>query len=117
MTKKMKRSLDPLYQLFEHFLMTRSYDDSAAFTKQLAEQYIAYLDASPAHVPYEARQHLLEDLKSEAHEMLVKKMYGCVDPAEYENRGAVMRVRGDEAAKALSFLPEKDTAMPSKDES
>jgi hypothetical protein len=67
---------DPLFRLFEHFLMTRTYENSAAFTKQLAENYLAYLDSSHAHMPFEVRNAVLEDLASEAHEMLVKRMYG-----------------------------------------
>lgn len=97
--KKLK-TIDPLYQLFEHHLVTRSYDDTAAFTKQLAEQYMGYLDSTPAHVPFVARQSVLEDLSAEAHEMLVKKMYGCVRTEEYSNYGAVLKVdkRNDQLA-------------------
>ncbi len=88
--------MDPLFQMFEHSLLTRSYEDSAAFTKQLAEQYIVYLDSTPAHVPFDRRANVLEDLTQEAHEMLVKKMYGCVRAADYENSGTVMRMVEDD---------------------
>ncbi len=75
--KKPLPTTDPLLQLFEHFLVTRSYESSAQFTKQLAENYLVYLDSTIAHMPFEARQLVLEDLASEAHEMLVKRMFGC----------------------------------------
>ena len=114
MKEKKKRSVDPLFQLFEHFLITRSYDDSAAFTKQLAEQYVAYLDTSPAHVPFHVRKHLLEDLQTEAHELLVRKMYGCVNSSDYENRGIVMRIRGDEGHEE-DFLPTPPPAPSTED--
>ena len=105
MSGKNRKNLDPLFQLFEHFLMTRSYDDSAAFTKQLADQYLAYLDSTPAHVPFQNRANVLEDLVAEAHEMLVKKMYGVVVASDYENRGAVMQVEPDAEVKPLQFTP------------
>ena len=94
--KKKILNIDPLFQLFEHFLVTRSYEDSAAFTKQLAEHYLAYLDTTPAHVPFEARASVLEDLEGEAHEMLVKKMYGCVNKDDYTNYGQVIEVQDEE---------------------
>jgi hypothetical protein len=95
MTGKKSKNIDPLYQLFEHYLVTRSYEDTAAFTKQLAEQYLAYLDSTPAHVPFTARTGVLEDLATEAHEMLVKKMFGCVRVSDYVNYGTVVKVSRD----------------------
>ena len=99
---KKGKTIDPLYQLFEHHLVSRSYEDTGAFTKQLAEQYLAYLDSTPAHVPFGARGSLLEDLTSEAHEMLVKKMYGCVRVQDYFDFGAVVKVNRN--AKALDTV-------------
>lgn len=96
-TGKKGATVDPLYQLFEHYLVTRSYDDTGAFTKQLAEQYLAYLDSTLAHVPFVARASLLEDLATEAHEMLVKKMYGCVRVTDYLNFGSVLKVGRNES--------------------
>ena len=98
-----RKRLDPLFQMFEHFLLTRSYEDSAAFTKQLAEQYVSYLDSTPAHVPFDRRVHVLEDLTHEAHEMLVKKMYGTVKPSDYENSGVVMRMVDDAGVCPMEF--------------
>lgn len=91
MAGKSKKHIDPLFQLFEHYLMNRSYDDSGKFTKEVAEEYMGYLDSTLAHVPFHTRANVLEDLEAEAHEMLVKKMYGCVVSSEYENYGRVLR--------------------------
>jgi hypothetical protein len=96
MSEKRPMNLDPLYQLFEHHLMTRSYEDSSVFTKEVAEKYLAYLDSTLAHIPLQVRTGVLEDLELEAHEMLVKKMYGMVQPSEYENYGCVIKVKNDE---------------------
>lgn len=88
--KNKKKTVDPLYTLFEHYVVTRSYENAGEFARQLAEEYLLYLDSTPAHTPFEARGTVLEDLASEAHEMLVKKLYGCVDASEYENQGVVL---------------------------
>jgi hypothetical protein len=90
---KPPRGNDPLFQLFEHFLLTRSYENSAQFTKQLAENYLVYLDSTHAHMPFEARQMVLEDLATEAHEMLVKRMYGCSSGTETLLSGCVFSYR------------------------
>jgi hypothetical protein len=111
MSGKKKTNIDPLFEMFEHFLATKSYEDSAAFTKQLAEQYLAYVDSTPSHIPYSHRASVVEDLESEAHEMLVKKMYGCVKPAEYSNYGRVMNIGKEEAAIELPVEP-KDQPKP-----
>lgn len=91
---------DPLQQLFEHHLLTRSYDDAGAFTKEVAKEYLGYIDSTLAHVPIHVRASLVEDLEAEAHEMLVKKMYGVAAEVETPaNFGKVIRV--ETSRKAL----------------
>ena len=99
MSGKQKTSLDPLFQLFEHYLFNRSYEDLSAFTKDVAEEYLAYLDSTLAFVPFHSRATIVKDLETEAHEMLVKRMYGCMRSTDYENYGRVVKVtKGDELA-------------------
>lgn len=99
------KNLDPLYQLFEYYLFNRSYEDLTAFTKEVAQEYLSYLDSTPAHVPFHSRITVTKDLESEAHEMLVKRMYGCMRTSDYLNFGKVMRVvRGEEIA-TFDFNP------------
>lgn len=95
---KIGKNLDPLFVLFEHHLATRSHENSEAFTKRVAEQYMAYLDSTPAHVPFHVRSHLLEDLTQETQSLLIKKMYGCVRSQDYSNMGNVASVEGTPAA-------------------
>lgn len=95
MNPKKKKHVDPLFQLFESYLLTRSYEDAATFTKALAKDYMAYLDSTPAHVPLHLRASVLEDLELESHEMLVRKMYGVVTAADYQNRGKVITADED----------------------
>lgn len=80
--------------------MTRSYENPAEFTKQLAVEYLSYLNSSRAHIPFESRAQVLEDIAAEAHELLVKKMYGCVQPEELSTNGRV--VSGQEGSPAKS---------------
>ncbi len=106
------QKLDPLFELFEYYLVNKSYDDAKKFTKEVATDYISYLDSTPAHVPYCLRSQLIEDLEAEAHELLVKKMYGCVKAADYKNIGKVARVKGLERNLVIEFssltTPEKE---------
>jgi len=93
------KHLDPLHQLFEHHLLTRSYDDAGAFTKEVAKEYLGYIDSTLAHVPIHVRASLVEDLEAEAHEMLVKKMYGVAAEVEIPtNFGKVIRVESSRKA-------------------
>lgn len=101
-----KKSLDPLFQLFEHHLLTRSYEDSAAFTKEVAKEYFNYLDSTAVHVPLHVRQSVMEDLEAEAHEMLVKKMYGVHRSDEYQGFGKVAKLEGKkERVTSFEFSP------------
>lgn len=93
MSIKNKVRIDPLYQLFEYYLFHRSYEDTSTFTREIAEEYMEYLDSTPAHVPFHTRDNLLKDLESEAHELLVKKMYGCVKSNDYSNTGNVLELK------------------------
>lgn len=107
MSGNKQRNLDPLFELFEHYLLTRSYEDSAKFTKEVAGVYLAYIDSTPAHVPFHTRASVLQDLEAEAHEMLVKKMYGCVQPSDYQNFGKVIQVEKGEELRPFEFNRER----------
>lgn len=109
---KKKNQIDPLFQLFESHLLTRSYDDAGKFTKELAAEYLAYVDSTQAHVPYKVRAHVVEDLEAEAHEMLVKKMYGCMRATDYVNFGRVIRVTEDLEIQAFEFIQSNQTENP-----
>ena len=102
---KAKKGLDPLLQLFEYYLFNRSYEDIAAFTKEVAEEYLSYLNSNVAFVPFHSRTTLLKDLESEAHEMLVKRMYGCMNLSDYVNSGRLVRLKGRAAITLLEFAP------------
>lgn len=100
------RHQDPLQQLFEHHLLNRSYDDAGAFSKEVAKEYLGYIDATLAHVPIHLRTTVMEDLETEAHEMLVKKMYGVENSSEPLNFGKVLFVEPQKKSlKAFEFYP------------
>jgi len=105
---KQKDRFDPLYQLFEYHLLNRSYDDSAVFIREVAEEYLLYLDSTPAHTPFHARSDLLKDLEAEAHELLIKKMYGCLSKSDYKNYGDVIEFADDtNEILRLDITPQK----------
>lgn len=112
MSGKKQKSLDPLYQLFEHHLMTRSYEDSSVFTKEVAEKYLAYLDSTSAHIPVHVRPTIMEDLEVETQELLVKKMYGMVNPTDHQNFGKVLHVDKNKALKEVEFFPSLSAEEP-----
>ena len=117
MPLKPKKAIDPLFQLFEHNLTTRSYDDASKFTREVATGYLHYLDSTPAHVPLYARVAVLEDLEAETHELLVRKMYGVVQAADYANYGSVMRVNWEESLGRFDFAtPAVPAEKPEKSE-
>jgi len=97
--------VDPLQQLFEHHLLHKSYEDAGAFTKQVAQEYLSYIDTTLAHVPIHVRSAVMEDLESEAHEMLLKKMYGVEPDSENSNYGKVLEFEPKrKKLKSIDFL-------------
>lgn len=109
---------DPLQQLFEHHLLNRSYDDASAFSKEVAKEYLGYIDSTLAHVPLHLRASVSEDLETEAHEMLVKKMYGLGSAGDITNFGKVIQVEPkNKALKAIDFLPPPPAADPNPNDS
>lgn len=109
---------DPLQQLFEHHLLNRSYDDASAFSKEVAKEYLGYIDSTVAHVPLHLRASVTEDLETEAHEMLVKKMYGLSQGSEITNFGKVIQVETKKKLlKPIEFLvPRKLDTNPNDSE-
>jgi len=107
MKKKKPKNYDPLHELFEYYLLNRSHEDTGAFTKQIAKDYLSYLDSTSAYVPLHLRGSLLEDLEAEAREMLIKKMYGCANQSEHHNHGRVVEVapKDDEGFEPLQPTP------------
>lgn len=101
-----KKNKDPLQQLFEHHLLNRSYDDAGAFSKEIVKEYLGYIDATLAHVPIHLRATITEDLETEAHEMLIKKMYGVETLTESTNFGKVILVEPkNKSLKPIQFFP------------
>lgn len=109
-----QRPKDPLQQLFEHHLLNKSYEDASAFSKEVAKEYLGYIDATLAHIPIHLRPTLLEDLESEAHEMLIKKMYGVSNEVMESNFGKVSIVEPKKKTlKAIEFFPRPLADSPS----
>lgn len=96
-------NLDPMFQLFQHHMLKKSYDDSGAFSKDVAAEYLLYLNSTSAHIPFAVKAAVVEDLEAEAHEMLVKSMYGCGTPQKGHTYGKVMRVKKNTELTTYEF--------------
>ena len=110
----MHKNSDPLYHVFEYLLFSRSYDDPIELAKAIAAQYIQYLDSSQAYIVENLRQELLDELFVEAHEMLIKKMYGCVEQKFEKHYGKVMQIYQGCELVALEYhsVFNEDTPSP-----
>lgn len=107
-----RKKIDPLFQIFDFYLNNKSHQDSSIFTKTVANTYLSYLDSTIAHVPYQSRSLVLEDLQAEVQEMLVKKMYGAIKASDYSNFGTVIRIKKNKEIEFYEFF----TETPSEEE-
>ncbi|MFM8315598.1 MAG: hypothetical protein ACKOA8_15055 [Deltaproteobacteria bacterium] len=102
--KKMK-NLDPLFQLFQHHMLKKSYEDSAAFSREVVSEYLVYLESTSAHIPHHVKAVVVQDLEAETHELLVKSMYGCGTPQKSQTYGKVIKVKRNLELSTYEFTP------------
>lgn len=115
MRGKQQKNLDPLFQLFQHHMLKKSYDDSAAFSKEVAAEYLVYLESTSAHIPLSVKAAVVQDLESETHELLVKSMYGCSSPHKSNTYGKVIRIHNSSELSTFEFSPPESTLEPETD--
>jgi len=99
------KNIDPLFQLFQHHMLKKSYEDSTSFSKEVVTGYIVYLESTSAHIPYNVKAAVVEDLEAETHELLVKSMYGCGSPQASRTYGKVIKVRKNTELSTYEFTP------------
>lgn len=109
MRGKNQKNIDPLFQLFQHHMLKKSYDDSAAFSRDVAAEYLVYLESTSAHIPLNVKAAIAQDLESETHELLVKSMYGCSLPHQSTTYGKVIRINGSSELSTFEFTPPEST--------
>ena len=109
MSGKKQKNPDPLFQLFQHHLLKKSYEDSAVFNKEVAAEYLVYLESTSAHIPVGVKATVLQDLEAETHELLVKSMYGCRIHQSSHTYGKVIKIKNNTKLSTYEFTPPETT--------
>lgn len=78
--------LDPLYTIFEKHLYNfeDEQESEAAFIGAIVRDYMQFLVKSKVVVPKRWENQIAEELQDQVHQMLVKKMYGCLSIEEFQ---------------------------------
>lgn len=78
--------LDPLYVIFEEHLYNfqDSELDRKTFIQNVLRDYFSYLRKMRVTVPRSLEQPITEELSTQVHTMLVKKIYGCLSIQDYQ---------------------------------
>ncbi|MBC7691031.1 MAG: hypothetical protein H7222_04630 [Methylotenera sp.] len=78
---------DPLYVIFEQHLFhfQESDSDRKTFILAIVSDYLSYLRKKNITVPRSLEQPIVEELATQVNVMLVKKIYGCLSIADYQN--------------------------------
>ena len=74
---------DELYRIFERHLYEFNYESQESFVHEVVEEYIEFLAAVPHGASAGIRAPELEQvLAEEVSDMLIRKIYGCLDVVE-----------------------------------
>jgi hypothetical protein len=82
----MIQKLDPLYVIFEQHLFNFQDPeiDRKTLVMKIVADYLAYLRKQNISVPRALEQPIVEELSQLVNTMLVKKIYGCLTPKDYQ---------------------------------
>jgi hypothetical protein len=80
-------NMDPLYVIFEqHLYNFQDSDlDRKTFIGNVVAEYLTYLRRMNISVPPALEVPVIEELGTQVHAMLVKKMYGCLTITDYQS--------------------------------
>jgi len=80
--------MDPLYVIFEqHLYNFQDSDlDRKTFIGNVLQDYLSYLRKLNISVPKSLEEPIVEELSSQIHMMLVKKIYGFLTIQDYQKR-------------------------------
>jgi len=115
MRGKKQNNTDPLFQLFQHHMLKKSYDDSSVFNREVAAEYLVYLESTSAHIPLNVKAVIIQDLEAETHELLIKSMYGCSTPNNSRTYGKVIKIKNSSELSTFEFTPPESTLEPESD--
>lgn len=80
------RKWDPLFIIFEKHLYDFNYESREAFLKNVTEEYMKYLAKQNVTVPASWRLHFEKSIGEEVSDMLVRKLYGCLNVQEFKHK-------------------------------
>jgi hypothetical protein len=80
--------MDPLYVIFEqHLYNFQDSDlDRKTFIGNVLQDYLSYLRKLNISVPKSLEESIVEELSTQIHTMLVKKIYGFLTIQDYQKR-------------------------------
>ena len=84
---QMIQKLDPLYVIFEQHLFNFQDPemDRKTLVLKIVTDYLDYLRKQNISVPRALEQPIVEELAQQVNTMLVKKIYGCLTPKDYQS--------------------------------
>lgn len=80
------RKWDPLFVIFERHLYDFNYDSRELFIQGVVEEYLGYLQQQKVLVPAVWKGQLEASLTEEVSDMLVRKLYGCLNVQEFKDK-------------------------------
>ena len=98
--------LDPLYTILEKHLYDFNDDEESQqqFIDNIAKDYIQYLISRQVAVPAKWNALIMDELRSQIRNMLVKKMYGCLSIQEFVRNQKDQKTKGRTARKKFAKL-------------
>ena len=93
------RKWDPLFIIFEKHLYDFNYENRELFLKAVVDDYLAHLSRQQVMVPPTWKLHLEKTIGEEVSDMLVRRLYGCLNVEEFkakqtaENKDEVLTAR------------------------
>lgn len=77
--------LQALYTIFEKHLydFEDNAETEAALIDKIVGDYLNFLSTQQVVVPKKWRMQIIDELRHQVHQMLVKKMYGCLSVEEF----------------------------------
>lgn len=82
------KKIDPLYTIFEQHLFNFQdpNSDRKSFIEGIVKDYLSQVRRMGLGVPSEWEEQVSEELSFQVNTMLVKKIYGCLTIAEYQEK-------------------------------
>ena len=96
---------DPLHEILERHLFRSSAegDNSGDIVTAVVADYLFYLDSQGVHMPHNVKPLVIEDLREEIREIIVRRTYGTVKlESESSTRGAAVPIFHKKTVRKLT---------------